>query len=328
MKVLLATDGSKSAFAAARFFESLPVESPVELVLLTAIGDPLSGSPESTQHWYPEVVRQERQHAEEHHRQIIDLMQTRCNRVESVLRPGHPVRVILDMAKQIDCDLILMGAHGHSTIGRLLLGSVSDRVATHATCSVLVVRLDGKDEFQRKDPFRITAGYDNSKPSREALDELLKLQWDKATHLDLVSVAPAFDYLMGNGLSPAAIANEEAMFRQMKSGGAEKRTALTGTLPKTKTEVLQKQHAGAALVEAADQSQASMIVVGDVGHSLLDDILLGSTTKYVLRHAACSVWISRYHRRPNLGTPRGSREAGVAVIDNGETVREGIPTKP
>jgi nucleotide-binding universal stress UspA family protein len=43
-------------------------------------------------------------------------------------------------------DLIVVGSHGRSTVGRFLLGSVSDHVVHHATCPVLVVRPPDEDQ--------------------------------------------------------------------------------------------------------------------------------------------------------------------------------------
>lgn len=37
-------------------------------------------------------------------------------------------------------DLIITGSHGKSKVGKLLLGSVSDFIAKHAKCPVLIVR--------------------------------------------------------------------------------------------------------------------------------------------------------------------------------------------
>jgi len=54
-------------------------------------------------------------------------------------------------------------------------------------------------------------------------------------------------------------------------------------------------HIGDSIVNVAEETNANLIVVGDTGHSLLSRFLLGSTSKYVLRHAPCSVWISRRH---------------------------------
>ena len=54
---------------------------------------------------------------------------------------GSPKRVILDEAETFKADLIVVGAHGYRTWDRLLLGSVSQAVVSHAKCSVEVVRL-------------------------------------------------------------------------------------------------------------------------------------------------------------------------------------------
>jgi nucleotide-binding universal stress UspA family protein len=48
--------------------------------------------------------------------------------------------VILDCATKWKADLIVVGSHGKNGIQRLLLGSVSEYVATHAKCSVEIVR--------------------------------------------------------------------------------------------------------------------------------------------------------------------------------------------
>lgn len=58
----------------------------------------------------------------------------------ALLKEGDPGDVILRTAKEEGIDLIVMGSHGRSGLTRFLLGSVSDRVLTHATCSVLVVK--------------------------------------------------------------------------------------------------------------------------------------------------------------------------------------------
>ena len=53
---------------------------------------------------------------------------------------GHPSKAILDESAMFDADLIVVGSHGHGTLERFLLGSVSHAVALHAKCSVEIVR--------------------------------------------------------------------------------------------------------------------------------------------------------------------------------------------
>lgn len=55
---------------------------------------------------------------------------------------GRPSGVILDLADEVDADLIVVGARGLSALGRFVRGSVSTRVAHHATCDVLIVEHD------------------------------------------------------------------------------------------------------------------------------------------------------------------------------------------
>jgi nucleotide-binding universal stress UspA family protein len=60
--------------------------------------------------------------------------------VESVVRFGDPVAQILDEAEAFRADLIVVGTAGRSGIGRVLLGSVAERVFGRATVPVMLVR--------------------------------------------------------------------------------------------------------------------------------------------------------------------------------------------
>ncbi|HVF47233.1 MAG TPA: universal stress protein [Pyrinomonadaceae bacterium] len=53
---------------------------------------------------------------------------------------GPAARRIVEAAEEWKADLIVMGTHGRTFWSRALLGSVSDPVAHHANCSVLIVR--------------------------------------------------------------------------------------------------------------------------------------------------------------------------------------------
>lgn len=53
----------------------------------------------------------------------------------------HPWEAILDHAKTQDCDLIVMASHGRRGMSALLLGSETQKVLTHSTLPVLVVRV-------------------------------------------------------------------------------------------------------------------------------------------------------------------------------------------
>lgn len=53
---------------------------------------------------------------------------------------GQPAEVIVKMAADLGCDLIVMGTHGRSGIAGLVMGSVANRVLHLASCPVLLVK--------------------------------------------------------------------------------------------------------------------------------------------------------------------------------------------
>ena len=55
------------------------------------------------------------------------------------LAHGHPWHVIVDVARELHCDLVVLGVRGHDT-ARLPIGRVAEEVTRNARCSVLVVR--------------------------------------------------------------------------------------------------------------------------------------------------------------------------------------------
>jgi nucleotide-binding universal stress UspA family protein len=60
--------------------------------------------------------------------------------VEAQLGQGDAAAEILRMAREVGCDLIVMGTHGRTGLDRLLLGSVAESVLAKAGCPVLVVK--------------------------------------------------------------------------------------------------------------------------------------------------------------------------------------------
>ena len=52
----------------------------------------------------------------------------------------HPWEAIIDHAKRMGCDLLVMASHGRRGVAALLLGSETQKVLTHSTVPVLVVR--------------------------------------------------------------------------------------------------------------------------------------------------------------------------------------------
>jgi nucleotide-binding universal stress UspA family protein len=60
-------------------------------------------------------------------------------RAERRFEEGDPPTEILRVAQEINADLVIMGTHGRTGLGRLLMGSVAEQIVRKATCPVLTV---------------------------------------------------------------------------------------------------------------------------------------------------------------------------------------------
>ncbi len=59
---------------------------------------------------------------------------------DSVVRTGPPATEIVELAKSIPADVIVISTHGRTGLSHVVLGSVAEHVIRHAPCPVLVVR--------------------------------------------------------------------------------------------------------------------------------------------------------------------------------------------
>jgi nucleotide-binding universal stress UspA family protein len=60
--------------------------------------------------------------------------------VDQKMESGDPAKTILNTANKSDCDLIIVGARGHSTTEMFMLGGVSDHIVQYADRSVLIIK--------------------------------------------------------------------------------------------------------------------------------------------------------------------------------------------
>ncbi|MBV9415559.1 MAG: universal stress protein [Solirubrobacterales bacterium] len=60
--------------------------------------------------------------------------------IERRAATGDPARVLVDVTREVDADLLIVGRRGADFVARTLLGSVAQRVVEQASCDVLVVR--------------------------------------------------------------------------------------------------------------------------------------------------------------------------------------------
>jgi nucleotide-binding universal stress UspA family protein len=134
VKMLVAYDGSDGAKRALELVAALARHDDQVSIIAVAEGIPLFGYASSLPS--PD-------HEEDRQRQLIEaakVLGEHSLASSLVVRSGDPATAILDVAREEDVDLIVLGTRGMSAVERWLIGSVSSRVLHHAHCSVLVAR--------------------------------------------------------------------------------------------------------------------------------------------------------------------------------------------
>ena len=86
---------------------------------------------------YMDLIRKFGKKTLERANQVVEKKNMSC---KTILKEGNIVSNIEKVVKTENCDLIIVGNKGLGAVGRFLLGSVSNKLAQHAPCSVLIVK--------------------------------------------------------------------------------------------------------------------------------------------------------------------------------------------
>ena len=147
MKILLAVDGSESSQAAVAAVAARPWPAGSEIKILSVAELHVMPTlefgmlPPSS---YDDITNAANEQARAALEAAIEVMQQHSTAgltVATEHNTGFAKVVILDEAEHWGADLIVLGSHGYKGLQRFLLGSVSLAVATHAPCSVEIVRV-------------------------------------------------------------------------------------------------------------------------------------------------------------------------------------------
>lgn len=145
--IVVGTDGSPTAQEAVRRAGDLSALSGARLTVVCAYRPvsagaslAMSGAGVGLMVNATELIEQQQQEAEEALEHAIMTLGTTAPGAKAVAVPGGAAEALLSIAAEVDADLIVVGNRGMQGAQRFLLGSVPNRVAHHATCSVLIVQ--------------------------------------------------------------------------------------------------------------------------------------------------------------------------------------------
>lgn len=203
---------------------------------------------------------------------------------------GSPGWEILARADDFMPDLIVVGSQGRNALGRILLGSISQKVLTEAKCSVRIAR--GKVDVDPT-PIRIMIGFDGSIGSKLAVKEVASRKWgENAEVCLLMAVHSLVPTAIGRFIPPINewvkedIETEKVWVEKMAENSIH---LLEDAKLKVKLDI-QEGNPKEVLIEQANKWQADSIFMGAHSYSgMIERFLIGSTSAAVAERAGCSV---------------------------------------
>lgn len=311
MKLMVAYDGSSHSESALDDIvrAGLPLTGEALIITVAEVWLPPpsaeavnGGGPRSV----ADIVRRHREKGEERLIQAEMLVkhgETRLKnmmpgwKVESRTTYGSPAMELLTAADEFDPDLIVAGSHGHSALGRLILGSVSQKLLTEASCSVRIAR--GRIDVDPA-PARLMIGFDASEGSYRAIEAVAARTWPDGSEVQLaVATDSLIPTSIGRFISPTVdwaeqeLSSEDAWIAELAAKAA---VTLDGAGLQVTTRITEG-NPNHVLIQQAEKWNADCIFVGANSFgSRVERFLLGSTSASVAAHARCSVEVVRQKR--------------------------------
>jgi nucleotide-binding universal stress UspA family protein len=284
--ILIPTDGSESAERAAQHGLVLAAAYDATVHALTVVderdydGATLDG--EAAFDDEPTDASRDAQRAVD---AVADLAEdgATVTRVET----GVPSEAILAYVADAGVDLVVMGTHGRTGVGRFVIGSVAEKVVRRADVPVATVR--AAEAAPRWPPIdRILVPTDGSDESFSALPHALDIAdrfdatvdafsvVDERAKSTFYNVGTALEDLVG-GLQTTAEAATERIEREATDRGVDVSTTIVEGLPSR------------AICDHADESGADLVVMASHGRTGLAHYLLGSVAERVVRNSVVPV---------------------------------------
>jgi nucleotide-binding universal stress UspA family protein len=147
MKILIGVDDSPHSRAAVEFVKKMTWPKDTKVVVLSVVR-PVVGI-------YAEAYVPVQSDFERVTEEMVRFHQETASGAERELRAagfqtdakvltGDPRATLIELAETERADLIILGSHGRTGMAKLMMGSVASHVATHAPCSVMVVKLPSR----------------------------------------------------------------------------------------------------------------------------------------------------------------------------------------
>ena len=226
--------------------------------------------------------------------------------VSVAVRSSAVVPALLAELRDRHIDLIVMGTHARSVVGRMWLGSVAEPMMRASLCPILLKRVPEHLPIRESTRVRkILVPLDGSPTAEAALDSAAHLataMQAKVTLLHVLSMAPMVTPVFHFGYDAPTMPqympiNEwRSTAEQYLSNQRDKLVMQTGLEVETDV-VLKGALAAEDVISYATRHAVDVIAMATHGRSGIKRLVLGSTTEHVLRHSLLPLLVVPPHVR-------------------------------
>ena len=300
MRIVLATDGSPHAEAAEHMVTATAWPADTHITVIRA-QEPLPGMRGLPDEAHSALYEKVRDALDDDLDQLERDLRGADRVIERIVDVGRPATLIVDAARHMGADLIVMGSRGRGAIASTVLGSVAAEVVDQAPCPVLVARCPTIT--------RVVVADDGSDCAAQAEEVVASWPFLRGARVHVVSVADL------SGLVPASTGMEMISAEVYQQAFDEVRALHEGyaRAAADRLRILDPQVSSSAregfvaqeIVATAEDERADLIVVGTRGQTGLQRVLVGSVARSVLFHAPVSVLTVRQKVEvPAAASPR------------------------
>jgi nucleotide-binding universal stress UspA family protein len=138
-KILVPTDGSEHSIRAAEYAISIAKTHDAQIMVVYVVDElVIDKFSEVTER--ETVERELKNDGQRYTNYILGLAKKAEVPATAMVAKGRPFEQIVNLAKGLNMDLIVMGTYGYRGPERILMGSVAERVIEYSICPVLVVK--------------------------------------------------------------------------------------------------------------------------------------------------------------------------------------------
>jgi nucleotide-binding universal stress UspA family protein len=219
---------------------------------------------------YQDLEDDQRRLAQDYLKPLVERLETQGLSVEIRLEEGQPASVLLDVAKRLPADLIVMTSHGRTGLARFALGSVADRLVRDGEVPVLLLRSFATSSAPAN-PRRALIPLDGTQFAERALDLASRLAGPLLREVTLLQVVDPRD---------GSHAVQEAQWYLDVVRGRLLERLTTGAC--TVHTLVRTGSAADAILACAEQGQ-DLILMATHGGAGIDRWVVGTVTDRVLR---------------------------------------------